>query len=206
MHAVGENLQDQTNIALAATGHLNFTGTGPYVAYANVSDFLSQSEVSKVCSSGVTAWAQTVSAANSDNVNATALAKLFQIQRKLICEDLVPDAEIIITASGSSIVTAHWGLMPFSRGSVHITSGNPLEPPLIDPKMFVVDADLMVQTAIARFSRFIFYTEPMSSIVQEELAPGLALLPLNATDGQWATYIKSASKFSLQCALQHFRV
>ena len=140
----------------------------------------------------VTVWAQTVTAANNGYVNATALAKLFQIQQKLLLEDLVPDAEIIITASGSNVVIAHWGLMPFARGSVHITSRNPLEPPLIDPNFFVADIDLVVQVAIAKLSRSIFYTEPMSTIVQQEIAPGQAVLPLNATYDQWASYVKSA--------------
>ena len=119
---------------------------------------------------------------------------LFQIQLRLLLEDLVPDAEIIITASSNNIVIAHWGLMPFARGSVHVASGNPLEPPLMDPKFFAAEIDVVIQVAIAKLSRSILYTEPMSKIVQQEIAPGQAILPLNATDDQWASYVKNAGK------------
>ena len=178
---------------LAAIGDLNFTGAGPYVVYANVSDIIDDYAILEGVSN-VSSWAKIVSKANNGYVKAAALENIFEIQHKLVFEDLVPDAEIIVTASSSNIVIAHWGLMPFSRGSVHIASPNPIEPPLIDPKYFLLNADLVIQTAIARFSRSILCTRPLSKLVQQELAPGLTQVPYNATTSQWTDFVKSASK------------
>ena len=189
MNGVGENLQDQTNIALAATSDLNFTGTGPYVVYANSSDL----GVSAPSDSSIASWVQTVAEANDGTVNASALTRLFQIQRELIFEDLVPDAEMIITGSGNTIVIAHWGLMPFSRGSVHIASASPLVPPSIDPKYFVAGIDMTVQIAITKLARSALYTQPLSEIVLEEILPGDSV-PINGTDTEWANFLKNTGR------------
>lgn len=193
LNAVGENLQDQTNVALIARGNLNFTGTGPYVVYANLTDVFGQG-LSKVSDSSIASWAQTVSQANDGYVNATALETLFKIQHDLVFKQMVSDAEIIVTASSSNVATVQWGLMPFSRGSVHIASANPLDTPHIDPKLFVADVDLTIQTAILRFGRSVFYTKPMSDLVSQELVPGTSAVPLNATDAEWAPFVKASSK------------
>ena len=190
---MGENLEDQPNVAFGAIGNLNFTGTGPYVAFANVTDLFG-SFAPSASIPAISAWAEAVSKANDGYVNATALETIFRIQHDLVFDDFVPDAEIIVTASGGSIIVAHWALMPFSRGSVHITSAQPLDPPRIDPKYFVAEIDMTIQTAIAKFARSILYTKPMSDIIVQEITPGLSGLPLNGTDAEWATFLKRSSE------------
>ena len=189
LKAVGENLQDQTNLEVAAVGDLNFTGTGPYVTYTNLADLLGN-DTSLVRNVNISELAHNVSKANEGHLNSTALQTIYEIQRKLLVESMVADGESIITADASDIVVAHWSLMPFARGSVHIRSADPREAPLIDPKYFVADLDLAIQVAVSKFSRSLLYTEPLSGIVVEEILPGLSTVPLNASDAQWANFVK----------------
>jgi len=84
--------------------------------------------------------------------------------------------------------------MPFSRGNVHIKSADPHEYPEINPNFFLVDFDLDVQVAITKWTRRFYKTEPMKSLVLTELSPGFRVVPQNATDEQWAEYIKTAGE------------
>ena len=190
---MGENLQDQTNIVVAATGDLNFTGTGPYVTFANLTDLLGE-DIALVSTVNISELAHNVSAANKGYVDATALQTLFEIQRELLVKSMVADGEIIVTAGASTIAVAHWSLMPFARGSVHIGSADPREYPLIDPKYFVADLDLAIQIAVTKFSRSLLYTEPLSGVVVQEILPGLSALPLDASDAQWSNFVKSSGE------------
>jgi choline dehydrogenase len=155
--SVGENLQDQPLASLVAPSTINFTGYGPYVSYANSKD------ISLDGKNNISAWAKAVAKENS--VNATALERLFQIQYDLIFKDQVANAEIITTASASYLAIVYWPLMPFSRGSVHINSTDPNDPPIIDPKFLLADWDVTVQASINKFARKIFDTEPLADLV-----------------------------------------
>ncbi len=81
--------------------------------------------------------------------------------------------------------------MPFSRGNVHISSTDPKAYPQINPTFFLVDFDLQVQIAIAKWTRNFWATEPMSSLITMEISPGYSVLPENATDAEWAEWAKS---------------
>ncbi|KAJ8120468.1 hypothetical protein O1611_g10360 [Lasiodiplodia mahajangana] len=82
-----------------------------------------------------------------------------------------------------------WLLLPFSWGSVHLTSVDAINAPAIDPKYFLIDFDLDVQTNLGRVARKFWHTTPMSGLVDSAGLPTDDVLPLNATDAQWATYI-----------------
>jgi hypothetical protein len=81
--------------------------------------------------------------------------------------------------------------MPFSRGNVHISSTDPRVYPDISPNFFLVDFDLEVQIAIAKWTRKFWNTEPMRSMATE-VSPGFEIVPKNATDAQWGEWIKSS--------------
>ncbi|KAH7876389.1 GMC oxidoreductase [Lentinula edodes] len=55
------------------------------------------------------------------------------------------------------------GLHPLSRGSVHISSADPLFPPSIDPRYFSNPADLEIMVSAVKFVRKLMRTEPYAS-------------------------------------------
>jgi len=61
---------------------------------------------------------------------------------------------------------------PFSRGSIHIKSGNPLEHPVIDPHYFEEEYDIRCFAESLKFTRRIAQQEPFKSIFKEEVFPG----------------------------------
>jgi hypothetical protein len=162
-----------------------------YVTYGSLSDFLSP-----LPAANISEWATTVSNAINNTTPASTLTHLFEIQYNLL-EAGVPDAETIVGTTvqfglGPSgyLAGSFWLLMPFSRGNVHIGSADPLAYPLINPNYFLIDFDLDVQVAIAKWTRKFWTTEPVGSIVTE-VFPGAAV-PQDATDEEWGTYVKSA--------------
>lgn len=189
--AVGENLQDQPNVAFAYQSNATYNGTTGYVTYGSIADFLGL-----MPSANVSDWATTVSNAINNTVSASALTHLLQIQYDLL-KSGVPDAETIAGTTvqfgqGPSgyVGAAFWLLMPFSRGNVHIASADPLAYPAINPNYFLIDFDLQVQVAIAKWTRRFWTSDPVGSVFTE-VSPGAAV-PQNATDEEWGAYLKSA--------------
>lgn len=182
--------------------YLNETLNGivPYVTYASLPDV----NLTLPNPSILSTWATAVANANAVNgsppISASSLLTLYKLQYALL-KASVPNVEVILESSAAIglgptplLVAAFWLLMPFSRGSVHINSNESGTYPSIDPNFFLVDYDLQVQVAIAKWTRKLFTTEPFASMVVQEVVPGYQTLPLNATDLEWNTYIKSARK------------
>ncbi|KAL8293762.1 hypothetical protein RQP46_000463 [Phenoliferia psychrophenolica] len=84
-----------------------------------------------------------------------------------------------------------WNLLPQTRGTVKLASADPFAYPLIDPAYLDADFDLTIQTACARALRKIFKTPVMSGIAAIEVSPGEFSLPADATDAQYAEYVKA---------------
>jgi len=192
--AVGENLQDQPNVAFSYEANTIINEAIPYLAYGGVSDFLGN-----LPDVNLGAWAARVSEGINNSVGAASLERLFQIQYYLIKKE-VPDAETIMETSftlGSDpsalLDISFWLAMPFSRGNVHIGSANPSAYPQINPNFFLIDFDLTVQIGIAKWVRKFYTTPPMSSMVRGT-SPGSGL-PMDATDAQWGDWIKNNCKF-----------
>ncbi|KAI9793364.1 MAG: hypothetical protein M1816_000256 [Peltula sp. TS41687] len=193
---VGENLQDQTNSLHLYTSNENRTALGPYVAFTDLQDLFGKDAAAEFASStnaSITAWAAAVSNANHNAISASALEYLFQIQHNLVFQQAFPSAEIITTFFGNIVGSAFWGLVPFSRGSVHIASADPLTYPRINPNFFLIDFDLTVQVALAKQARKFWATAPISTLPAAEAQPGLLTVPANASDAEWAAWIKQSS-------------
>ena len=60
---------------------------------------------------------------------------------------------------------------PLSRGSVHISSADPLSPPIIDPNYFGVETDLDILVSILKFTLKLYQTQPLSQIVKGRVLP-----------------------------------
>ena len=191
---VGENLQDQTTVDTAYAAKQNFTGAGGFIGYFNAQDVFANntSRISAEIKSSLSSYAKTVVTATGGVVNQSALETLFNIQHKLIFEDLAVIAEVIVNApSSGSAAIEYWGLMPFSRGNIHISSSNASAPAAINPNFFQLDWDIKQEIATAKAARAVANTAPFSNLITKETTPGLDLVPEDASDEVWGAWLKS---------------
>ncbi|OTB10837.1 putative GMC oxidoreductase [Daldinia sp. EC12] len=189
---VGEHLQEQPNVVLEYISNVNLTGTIPYATFATAQDIFGERTfaVAEATRTKLSEWAQKVSDTNNGAIDAHQLEEIFRIQHDLIFRTNVTVAETLTSASGNILLSAFWLLLPFSRGSVHLKSTK-TNYPAIDPEYFLIDFDLAIQTEIGRISQELWYTNPVKDVVVDYLVPGDEVLPRNATDAQWATFIAS---------------
>ncbi|KAI1122909.1 GMC oxidoreductase [Nemania abortiva] len=187
---VGEYLQEQPNTALVYSGTQDPSGTAPYATFTTAQDLFGDDKpaVKESTLAQIPSWASQVAAASNGAVDAANVEKLFRIQHDLIFEQNVTLGETLTAFSGGFFYSAMWLLLPFSWGSVHLTSVDAIDAPAIDPKYFLVDFDLDVQIGLGRVAQKFFYTEPMADLVGGSVPP-TDVLPLNATDQQWTSYI-----------------
>ena len=82
--------------------------------------------------------------------------------------------EIINNNAGSLTVSV---MHPFSRGTCHITSADPFQPPAIDPRWLTNPVDRQVLVEALRFNRLILAQPSM-----QELRPAQFVPPLNADE------------------------
>jgi hypothetical protein len=194
---------DQPNTALIYNSSTIFNGTSSHVTYGTTADF----NMTLPDNDDLPRWAEQVAAANNYAVNASSLEYLFKVQADLL--QTVPNAETIFSTGHSLgvppsglLASAFWLLMPFSRGSVHISSADPLAYPIINPNYFVVGYDLQTQVAIAKWTRRFWMTDSMSCLAAE-ISPGYEVLPANATDEQYVEWIKTSCEFVLSPYLEY---
>ncbi|KZM27094.1 Choline dehydrogenase [Ascochyta rabiei] len=197
--SVGSNLQDQPANGIVYSSPTNWTGYSTFASFLTASDLFGPdlSSVTASVKANLTSWASTIL---SDYVpNATTLAiqeRLLQHQLDLVftSNSTVPLAEILWAPIGNAIVAQFWNLLPFSRGSIHINSTNPISQPSINPNFFQLPIDTLVQAAIAVRVRKLFATPPLSQHVTAEVTPGFSAVPRNASfaDKRWATWIKGS--------------
>lgn len=164
------------------------------VTYVTAHDLFGNSTASIASSllSDIPKYAAAVASASGNTVKASAMEVTYRMQHKLVFEEQMPIAEILLAPGGNTITAAFWGTQPYARGSVHISSNNISDPPLINPNYFMFDFDTQVQAAIADYVRKVYTTAPLSPSIKTETAPGQTHVPLNATTAQWSPYLKSS--------------
>lgn len=193
---VGENLQDQTNTVLSSNvaGNATYSGIGDLVAYPTAADIFGSAvaNISATVLASLPSYAQKVAAASGNVTKASDLLELFKTQHELIfsADHPVPMAEILIEPSGSAIAVEYWGLLPFSRGNIHIANATPGTLALINPNYFMLDWDITGQVGVAQYIRNLYATEPFASLIGEETKPGFEAVPQNATVAQWFEWTK----------------
>ncbi|KAG6873792.1 hypothetical protein C0995_011017 [Termitomyces sp. Mi166 len=129
----------------------------------------------------------------------SGLVKVLQIQAKSIFNFKAPVIEISIQLTqpssgfGVPLLGANWwNLIPQWRGTVHIKSNNPSVHPEVNPRYYAdTKFDLFLKGNATRLARKLFNTSPLKEYVAEELIPGLAVLPDNATDAEVQAYVIS---------------
>ncbi|KAI0255558.1 hypothetical protein BJV78DRAFT_684203 [Lactifluus subvellereus] len=122
----------------------------------------------------------------------------YQLLRKWFDEGEIGWAEFLLLSAGGagsmpSSDTSYatpivFHLHPFTRGSVHINSSDPLSPPVIDPKYFGHKFDVAFHALTTAWLRKWMHAEPISEHLVNENAPGEDRV--NTFD-EWATYSRS---------------
>lgn len=194
--AVGENLQDQTNIGFSYEGHAFWSGSPTFSALPSADEIFggNVSAIASLVNSSLPDYAKVVADYSSGAVQEANVLAAFQLQYDLIFQSRVPYAEIVLLPIAHSFSSEYWPLLPFSRGSVHINSSDSSQPPSINPNYFRFAQDLQAHAAVARYTRKAFNTAPLSSLVGDEITPGQDDVPLNAPDSTWENWVQSKCK------------
>ncbi|KAF8868345.1 alcohol oxidase [Infundibulicybe gibba] len=121
------------------------------------------------------------------------LEKQYEFHRKWFVDENHAQAEILnynghhpsvpgVPAPGKRYTSLVCALMhPLSRGTVHITSANPLTPPAIDPNYFANETDLDLLVHITRFALKVYNTPPFGDAFKEFLMPPKETLQATGT-------------------------
>jgi choline dehydrogenase-like flavoprotein len=196
IRTVGENLQDQMNNGLQFDSKTSYNMSADYVSYPSAAQlFPNHTAVGKALLHKLPAYAAQVASANGNITKARDIQRFFKIQWDLIFKAGIPVAEVLLEPSGNTYDIEYWGSVPFSRGNVHLSSADPTDAAIIDPKYFMLDFDLHAQVQAARFIRQIFKTEPFADMAGAETSPGLSTIAATAGDEGWSDFIKNNCKF-----------
>ncbi|ORY73612.1 GMC oxidoreductase-domain-containing protein [Leucosporidium creatinivorum] len=76
----------------------------------------------------------------------------------------------------------------FSRGSIHISTTNPLTPPAIDAAYLQHPADRYILSRAGKFLRQLAVNSTLTSFVESENEPGLSV----ETDAEWESWVEGA--------------
>ncbi|KAI9714032.1 MAG: hypothetical protein M1820_000762 [Bogoriella megaspora] len=193
---VGENLQDQpnTNIVYSSTLNLSQYDYPPFVTFATAQDLFetNTSAVESYIRSQIPIYAAQIAALSHNSTTAIIQERLLTQQTDLIFNQSVPVAEMLTAPFTTAISNAFWDLLPFSRGSVHMTSTliNGSAQPAINPNFFMLDKDTIFQAGIARVVRRALSTPPLADVAPAELVPNTTAVPSDASDDEWAAWLK----------------
>ncbi|WWC87683.1 uncharacterized protein L201_002574 [Kwoniella dendrophila CBS 6074] len=196
---VGKNLQEQTmnSVGWTPIDGFDFQGQGPsdVIAYPDLLGLTSSSnnDIAATISSNIGRYAQDAYDAGAV-VSVEAANSIFAIQQDLMTKQNSGLVEAFFDSGfpNGGLGIDLWQLLPFSRGTVKITSTDPFTYPEVDPRYFSADVDLQIQTAGLRMARKIFQTAPLRSIVTEENAPGYDTVPEDGqggNDDDWKNWI-----------------
>lgn len=179
------------------TTNKNYSGTADYVGYLNAHDIFGNDTYALNCSiaDSISSYASSIVNASNNVLNQTVTEKLFKIQHELIFNDQIPISEILISPGKQEMGFSYWGLLPFSRGNVHIGSNDATAPAVINPNYFMLDYDVKQQIGTAKAVRKMAGSDALCDVVTGETSPGLAGVPLNASDAEWEKSIKASCEF-----------
>ncbi|KAK9441554.1 glucose oxidase [Metarhizium brunneum] len=193
--AVGENMIDQALSSFFYTTNATVKGYTPYSTFVTAADIYG-STIDKVANdtrAKLGPWARQLAQASHGGLNASALERVLEIQYNAIFNAHATLAEILSSAQGDKIGTSYWDLMPFGRGSVHMSSIDDINNPVIDPRYFSIDFDLATQVESGKIGVEFWTTSPVKEIITGQFAPNATVLPPGATDEQWNKFLADSS-------------
>lgn len=193
---VGESMQDHHAIGMTYGVAASISGRTPYAAMPTAEDVFGdqKSAVAASTRAKLSEWAKALSEASSGAISPEAIEKRFRVQHDLIFKKNITVAELFPTNSGSAVFAQFWTSMPFSWGSVHLGAPNKINEPVIDPRLMFFDFDAKMLASVGRLSQKAYDTPPLSKLLTTNISPGYDQLPRNATDDQWATFIRNNGK------------
>ena len=146
---VGENLQDQPNVLISAEAKTPWSGYTPFVTFATASDLFGSntSHVENYVRSQIPSYAATIVGQAHNAYSTKMVEEQLRIQANIIFDQQTPIFEAISVPTNVSMISAFWAMLPFSRGSVHLSDTNASSTPLINPNFFMLDWDAMLETA-----------------------------------------------------------
>lgn len=195
---VGENLQDQTTGSAAFDANLTAldpTGSAGFVGYFSAPDIFGSnfSALSAEVKSQLAEYAATTVKATGGVISTKVTESLFELHHSLIFDSHLPISEILISPSESSVSISYWGLLPFSRGRIHISSSDAsTHAANIDPNYFLLPYDVEQQIGTAKMSRAAGSARGLGPYITSETQPGLATVPAEGTHAQWTDWVKSS--------------
>lgn len=195
---VGESMQDHNAASLTYALKVNLTGRFPFATMPTAHDVFGNqtSAIAASTRAKLADWAKAASAANGGAISPKAFQKRFQVQHDLIFKKNVTIAELFPTNSGTSVLAQFWTTMAFSWGSVHLGAPDKIDEPVIDPKILFFDFDSQMLAGVGRLNQKAYTTAPLTDLVGTNISPGEDTLPLNATDDQWASFIRGNGKLA----------
>ncbi|KAI1339823.1 glucose dehydrogenase [Xylariaceae sp. FL0016] len=188
---VGENLQDNANIAFSYTAADNFTDTAYPFAWLTLGDIMSDEDaqtLSNRVSQNISAYAEVQAALTGNSISASVWSEIFTLQHDLIFKSAIPAMQMGTGVTDNVLSSRGWVSACFSRGNVHIST-NSTASPAINPAYLMHGADLEILAAISRFIRTLYAQEPLASAVTEETSPGFGTV----SDDEWPAYLVSAA-------------
>ncbi|THV06771.1 alcohol oxidase [Dendrothele bispora CBS 962.96] len=121
---------------------------------------------------------------NRDADELKGMTKTIELEKEWLVHDEVPQLEIVqvpaflptagyLPTPGKRYFSIFVALMhPLSRGTVHITSPDPLVPPAIDGHFLENKVDTSLLISALHFARKVVRTEELKDIVIKEVIPG----------------------------------
>lgn len=105
-------------------------------------------------------------------------------------------AQLYPSNLANGLFAQFWTSLPFSLGSVHLASTEKINDPVITPNLLSTDFDIAMLAAVGRLSHKAYSTPPLSDLIAANTSPGYSTLPLDASDEQWAAYLKGTGEFA----------
>ena len=191
--SVGFNLQDQPMLGILhpAGTTQNFTGYPTFVTFATARDLFGDNvtNVEAYIRSQIPVYARAISTRAAPNATTSAIQeKLLSAQADLIFRDLIPVAEILTAAIDTTVLAPLWNLLPFSRGSVHISTST--ETPIIDPNFLMTDWDGIAVAATGRLTRRYLAAGVAAGWAGPEVTPGVGNVTADGSDAEWIDYLR----------------
>ncbi|CAD0108012.1 unnamed protein product [Aureobasidium uvarum] len=193
---VGKNLQEQTKNTITyipKSDDLEGSGPSSAIAFPNVHQLLgnTSSAVHAETLASLASYAADLEAQGLV-ANATATHELLKYQVANLFNQSEAAAEIFFTlapktdSAPATVGADIWNLIPLARGTVHISSNNSFDMPIIEPSYFKHPLDLHLQTLATRQAAQVYSTTPLADMINKRVFPSFDLQSYDA----WQAFVK----------------
>ncbi|KAJ6779884.1 hypothetical protein PWT90_09380 [Aphanocladium album] len=191
---VGENLVDNPLISYVYKSDFIADGYTPYSTFLTAQDLFGNEmgPTSASVKKQIPNWAKQVVDRSRGALDVAAIEKLMDIQHDVIFNKNATIVEIVQAAQDGALSGAAWNLLPFSRGSIHISSGRGINSYALDPQFLAVDYDLTTTIEIGKAVRGFYNTSQIRPHVAGYLDPTTDQLPENPSEDDWRKFVPNA--------------